>query len=642
MFAYGSALRGGKSLANLGTVAILLLPWAAVVSSGAVLVTKLGWTTLIFLAALAFGLFRYYGTMAGILAVGVYSVVALFLGGSPWTTLLVTVAGCALFYFRYTALALVGTLCYAALSVYRTGGYLAVGCTFLAACLSNDVIQYLAAQLPPEEKTPGAAASDENVNAGRSREWSWTDPARGAGWSSGTSQSSQHSSWKDTTGGSGWSSGNSQQRTSRENFYNSTYGGGRGDGTSGRGRGRDSGRGAGESASTSGSSYSYGGSGRPGREREASEAHENNKKESPKSSQRNGSSAWWQNGGPSDRGGHSEQEKEKASPGAVPPFARSPSFAADLGDAEAEVARIIACTTHWAVMDIARGATIDIAEAKRTYHKKARLVHPDKNAGCANAGEAFKCLQAAYETLIDPVKRKDYEDELKAKDMGERFHKMAEEARNHSQGGRGQSGASPFANFDPEEFFRESDSKKVHCYHCGDSHEWLKVDRPKKACRWCTECNKYHGAAEGDGWFEQASRPTFFGLFKQEDPMQAFCVEGGQVYLCTTWVECQGMAGRPNTHKPSFEVKSEGRGRGGGGGGGRSGGRGKGRGRGEPDLSDVFESEDDFWHFMEDLMRQGGGPPGSFGPKSQGSGKGGAGKPKPSKKQRQKAKRNGW
>lgn len=53
------------------------------------------------------------------------------------------------------------------------------------------------------------------------------------------------------------------------------------------------------------------------------------------------------------------------------------------------------------------------------------------------------------------------------------------------------------------------------------------------------ECNKYHGAAEGDGWFEQASRPTFFGLFKQEDPMQAFCVEGGQVYLVTSWVECQ-------------------------------------------------------------------------------------------------------
>lgn len=103
------------------------------------------------------------------------------------------------------------------------------------------------------------------------------------------------------------------------------------------------------------------------------------------------------------------------------------------------------------------------------------------------------------------------------------------------------------------------------------------------------------------------------------------------------------MVGRPNTHKPSFEVKSEGRGRGGGGGGGRSGGRGRGRSRESPDLSECFESEDDFWHFMEDLMKQGGAPPGSYGSKGQGGpGRAGAGKPKPSKKQSKKAKRNGW
>lgn len=31
----------------------------------------------------------------------------------------------------------------------------------------------------------------------------------------------------------------------------------------------------------------------------------------------------------------------------------------------------------------------------------------------------------------------------------------------------------------------------------------------------------------------------FFGLFKQDEQAQAFCVEGGNVYLCTSWVECQ-------------------------------------------------------------------------------------------------------
>ena len=56
VFAYGSAIRGARSLSILGTVAILLLPWAAVVSSGAVLVTKLGWTTLIFLVVSALGI----------------------------------------------------------------------------------------------------------------------------------------------------------------------------------------------------------------------------------------------------------------------------------------------------------------------------------------------------------------------------------------------------------------------------------------------------------------------------------------------------------------------------------------------------------------------------------------------------------
>jgi hypothetical protein len=42
---------------------------------------------------------------------------------------------------------------------------------------------------------------------------------------------------------------------------------------------------------------------------------------------------------------------------------------------------------------------------------------------------------------------------------------------------------SPF--FDPEDLFKEKDSKKVHCYTCGASHEWTKVDRPKNRCRWC-------------------------------------------------------------------------------------------------------------------------------------------------------------
>lgn len=50
VYVYGSALRGSKSIAGLGTAALLLLVWATVISSGAVLVARIGWTTLLFLA----------------------------------------------------------------------------------------------------------------------------------------------------------------------------------------------------------------------------------------------------------------------------------------------------------------------------------------------------------------------------------------------------------------------------------------------------------------------------------------------------------------------------------------------------------------------------------------------------------------
>lgn len=246
----------------------------------------------------------------------------------------------ALFYFNYTALALLGTLCYSSYSVYRMGGLLGLSATFLVACVSNDVIQYLAAQLPPEPETPGPEKKEESARS--SREWSW----------------------KDKTGGSGWGSGTSGQHSSRENFYNSAYGessrGGRGSSsTSGPGGGgtsrSEAGRGDGAGASTSGSSSSWGASGRPGRE-------------APKPSESSSSSR--QNGGYSDRNPYSDGKQSSPRGGEFP---RTSSVGEDLGDAEAEVARIISCTTHWAVLELARGATVDVAEAKKTYHRKVRL-----------------------------------------------------------------------------------------------------------------------------------------------------------------------------------------------------------------------------------------------------------------------------
>ncbi|KAG4379123.1 hypothetical protein GLYMA_17G182451v4 [Glycine max] len=55
----------------------------------------------------------------------------------------------------------------------------------------------------------------------------------------------------------------------------------------------------------------------------------------------------------------------------------------------------------------------------------AMLVRPDKNMGNEKAVEAFKKLQNAYEILMDSLKRKAYDDELRREEIlsvFRRFH----------------------------------------------------------------------------------------------------------------------------------------------------------------------------------------------------------------------------
>lgn len=72
--------------------------------------------------------------------------------------------------------------------------------------------------------------------------------------------------------------------------------------------------------------------------------------------------------------------------------------------------------------------TATIPDIKKAYRKLAKLWHPDKNGGSAEAAEMFKKIKAAYDCLIDPIKR--------AAEDGNRMHREQAEAAKKAEAER--------------------------------------------------------------------------------------------------------------------------------------------------------------------------------------------------------------
>ncbi|KAH8974827.1 hypothetical protein BDL97_01G122400 [Sphagnum fallax] len=232
----------------------------------------------------------------------------------------------------------------------------------------------------------------------------------------------------------------------------------------------------------------------------------------------------------------------------------------DLLTADEEIVRVLDCKDHYTVLGFVRFDSFDLADLKREYRKKAMLVHPDKNGGNEKAEEAFKRLQNAYEVLLDGVKRRCYDDELRREEVLKNFHQHHHGFHVNARDRPSECGCQHSKDEGNEDI--PADSRRISCRKCGDSHMWISTERNKLRARWCQECQDYHQAKDGDGWVEQCGQPFFFGIFQKVESPLAFACADGMVYNVTEWVHCQGLKCPPNTHKPTFHVSTSGNGRG--------------------------------------------------------------------------------
>lgn len=220
---------------------------------------------------------------------------------------------------------------------------------------------------------------------------------------------------------------------------------------------------------------------------------------------------------------------------------------------EEEVVRLLNCTDHYSALGLSRYENMDVSVLKREYRKKAMLVHPDKNMGNEKAAEAFKKLQNAYEVLLDSLKRKAYDDELRREDLLNYFRSFQSTSQKNGEHGLFASGFAR-SEVDGDDPFGES--RRIACKRCGNFHLWIHTKKSKLQARWCQDCQDFHQAKDGDGWVEQSSQPFLFGLLQKVDVPTAYVCADSKIYDATDWYICQGMRCPSNSHKPSFHVNT--------------------------------------------------------------------------------------
>jgi molecular chaperone DnaJ len=166
---------------------------------------------------------------------------------------------------------------------------------------------------------------------------------------------------------------------------------------------------------------------------------------------------------------------------------------------------------------VAKNASQD--EIKKAYRKLVREHHPDRNPGDVAAEERFKDIQAAYDLLSDPEKRKQYDTfgeraargapgggftgDFDLGDLGDLFGGLFGRGRSQQRGPVPERGADlqtevrlSFEDALEGVTVRVPVETETACHTCGGSGA-----RPGTAPKICPQCNGRGVVAESQGFF---------------------------------------------------------------------------------------------------------------------------------------------
>jgi len=103
----------------------------------------------------------------------------------------------------------------------------------------------------------------------------------------------------------------------------------------------------------------------------------------------------------------------------------------------------------YSTLEVPHDATIQ--DIKKAYRRLAKLWHPDKNGGSLDTADMFRKVKAAYDCLVDPIKRAAADAQHKYQEQAAAAKRVKTEAERQARARAaapppsGRSGISPLA-----------------------------------------------------------------------------------------------------------------------------------------------------------------------------------------------------